>query len=173
MNASRQIEQRADDLAPAVIDSLSGLVRFLARPWVRKIIKVVLFLLLGGLPAWVLPLVDFLLQMAPAMNDDVVRDLKSFRQLVSTLGPDTPPDVARHLKPGIGSADPFKNPRIAAIVAGMVTEPTRGTVEIGRINHAARTLVYPPPAVYCDKDPWCGKPDDEDTAERDPRGRDV
>ena len=122
MSATQFVESRADELAPAVIDSLGGLVRFLSRPWVRKIVRVVLWLVLGGLPAWVVAMVDFLLQMAPALHNDVVKDLTKFRALLVTLDQDTPPEVLRHVPIPRGNASPFKDPAKAYGLARRIAQ---------------------------------------------------
>jgi hypothetical protein len=107
------IQSKADMIAPDVLDSLGRLGRFLSRPWVKVIVRVVLYLTLGGLPGWIFGIIDFLLSLAPAFKPEVVQEISKFRDVLLTLHKDAPEAVARNMTT-MPATTPWANPQIAA-----------------------------------------------------------
>ncbi len=116
--ASQVIQARADAIAPSVLSSLRGLTAFLARPWVGLIVRLAIYLLLGGLPGWIGALLAALLEAwGPLLKDDVRDDLIAFKAVLDTYRHDAPAELMGKLPPREWGATPFKDPARAAKMA--------------------------------------------------------
>lgn len=113
MNAEDVISATSEEISPAVLASLRGLARLLSRPWVRAIVRVVLYLTLGGLPMWIIAAIDFLLQLSPTLHPAVVQDLHKFRSVLASLRADMPNDLAPMVKTSSSPAILFRSPEHA------------------------------------------------------------